>query len=282
MRNFPRLSTLIHKIREDDIFNGAAVLGFYLTLAMFPAVILTMALIPYLPIEHVDQAIMDLLSQALPANAADMFKGVVEEVTQKPRRGLLSFGLVASLWATSTGMYAVMQQLNTIYGVKEARGFVRGRLVAIGLSMLFVVLAILSFSLVVLGGVMQDWLGAHLGTGNALLTFFVWFRWVVIVSALVLGFALIYFLAPNFKQPFALVTPGSVAGALLLVMASLGFARYVQSFGDYSAMYGSVGAMIVLMLWLYMTGLAILIGAELNALVRKVEGPPALADQGEA
>ena len=282
MRNFPRLSTLIHKIRKDDIFNGAAVLGFYLTLAMFPAVILTMALIPYLPVEHVDQAIMDLLSQALPANAADMFKGVVEEVTQKPRRGLLSFGLVASLWATSTGMYAVMQQLNTIYGVKEARGFVRGRLVAIGLSMLFVVLAILSFSLVVLGGVMQDWLGAHLGTGNALLTFFVWFRWVVIVSALVLGFALIYFLAPNFKQPFALVTPGSVAGALLLVMASLGFARYVQSFGDYSAMYGSVGAMIVLMLWLYMTGLAILIGAELNALVRKVEGPAALADQGDA
>ena len=282
MRNFPRLSTLIHKIREDDIFNGAAVLGFYLTLAMFPAVILTMALIPYLPIEHVDQAIMDLLSQALPANAADMFKGVVEEVTQKPRRGLLSFGLVASLWATSTGMYAVMQQLNTIYGVKEARGFVRGRLVAIGLSLLFVVLAILSFSLVVLGGVMQDWLGAHLGTGNALLTFFVWFRWVVIVSALVLGFALIYFLAPNLKQPFALVTPGSVAGALLLVLASLGFARYVQSFGDYSAMYGSVGAMIVLMLWLYMTGLAILIGAELNALVRKVEAPAALADQGES
>lgn len=282
MRNFPRLSTLIHKIREDDVFNGAAVLGFYLTLAMFPAVILTMALIPYLPIEHVDQAIMDLLSQALPANAADMFKGVVEEVTQKPRRGLLSFGLVASLWATSTGMYAVMQQLNTIYGVKEARGFVRGRLVAIGLSLLFVVLAILSFSLVVLGGVMQDWLGAHLGTGNALLTFFVWFRWVVIVSALVLGFALIYFLAPNLKQPFALVTPGSVAGALLLVLASLGFARYVQSFGDYSAMYGSVGAMIVLMLWLYMTGLAILIGAELNALVRKVEGPAALADQGES
>jgi len=282
VRNFPRLSTLIHKIREDDIFNGAAVLGFYLTLAMFPAVILTMALIPYLPIEHVDQAIMDLLSQALPANAADMFKGVVEEVTQKPRRGLLSFGLVASLWATSTGMYAVMQQLNTIYGVKEARGFVRGRLVAIGLSLLFVVLAILSFSLVVLGGVMQDWLGAHLGTGNALLTFFVWFRWVVIVSALVLGFALIYFLAPNLKQPFALVTPGSVAGALLLVLASLGFARYVQSFGDYSAMYGSVGAMIVLMLWLYMTGLAILIGAELNALVRKVEAPAALADQGES
>lgn len=281
MRNFPRLSTLIHKIREDDIFNGAAVLGFYLTLAMFPAVILTMALIPYLPIEHVDQAIMDLLGQALPANAADMFKGVVQEVTQKPRRGLLSFGLVASLWATSTGMYAVMQQLNTIYGVKEARGFVRGRLVAIGLSMLFVVLVILSFSLVVLGGVMQDWLGAYIGKGTALLTAFVWFRWVVIVSALVLGFALIYFLAPNFKQPFALVTPGSVAGALLLVLASLGFARYVQSFGDYSAMYGSVGAMIVLMLWLYMTGLAILIGAELNALVRKVETRAALVDQAE-
>ena len=92
------------KLKDDNVFNGAAALGFYLTLAIFPAMILTMAIIPYLPIERVDQAIMDLLRQALPASAADVFTGVVEDVTRQRRGGLLSFGILATLWAASTGI----------------------------------------------------------------------------------------------------------------------------------------------------------------------------------
>jgi len=262
----PAVRTFLVKVRDHDILNGAAVLGFYLTLAIFPAVILTMAVLPYLPVADVDVAIMDLLGQALPPGAADMFRGVVSEVTQQPRGGLLSFGIAASVWATSTGMYAIMQQLNTIYGVKEGRGFLRGRWVAICLSLLFVGLVILAFSLVVLGGVLQDWIGARLGSSGWLHVLFSISRWVIIVSGLVLGFALIYYLAPHLKQRFRLLTKGNIAAALLLIFASLAFARYVQSFWNYSATYGSIGAVIVLMLWLYMAGLSMLIGAELNAL----------------
>lgn len=257
---------LLQKIREDDIGNGAAVLGFFLTLAIFPAMILTMALLPYLPISNVGQAIMDLLTQALPPQAADMFGDVVRDVTQQPRGGLLSFGLVATLWATSTGMYAIMQQLNKIYGVGEGRGFLRGRWVAIWLSLLFVGLVILAFSLIVLGGVLQDTIGAHFGAPDWLRNLFALMRWVIIASALVLGFALIYYLAPNVKQRFTVTTSGSLVGSMLLVISSLAFARYVENFGNYSATYGSIGAVIVLMLWLYMAGLSILLGAELNTL----------------
>ena len=135
-------SELYHEVNQDDIFNGAAVLGFYLTLAIFPAMILTMAVIPYLPIPNVDRAIMDLLHQALPSDAATVLTDVVQEVTQQQSGGLLSFGAAATLWASSTGMYAVMQQLNISHDVKEARGFVHARLVAIGLSLLFGVLVI--------------------------------------------------------------------------------------------------------------------------------------------
>jgi len=263
------LKALYQEAMDDDILNGAAVLGFYLMLAIFPAMIFVLAVIPYLPIANVEQAIMDLLRQALPASAADMFTGVVKEVTQEQRGGLLSFGLLAALWATSTGMYAIMQQLNITYGVSEGRGFLRARLVAIALSLLFVVLVLGGFSLIVLGGQLQDWLGTRFDLGSALLAFFTVFRWAIILAALLLAFSLIYYLAPNVKQRFRFLTAGSVAGVVVLLVASLAFAWYTQSIGNYAATYGSVGAVIVLMLWLFIAGLAILFGSEINVLIER-------------
>ncbi|WP_167784746.1 YihY/virulence factor BrkB family protein [Ramlibacter rhizophilus] len=261
------LRELYQEISRDNISNGAAVLGFYLTLAVFPAAILTMALIPYLPIPRVDDAIMDLLRQALPQQAAEMFTGVVEDVTQDRSGGLLSFGILGTIWATSTGMYAVMQQLNASYKVPEGRPFVKARLVAIGLSILFVVLVLLAFSMIVLGGVVQDWIGNRFGFSQALLTFFVVLRWVIIVLALFGAFVITYYYAPNTEQRLRYVLPGSVIGALVLIVASGGFAFYVQNFGNYNAVYGSIGAVIALMLWLYIAGLTILLGSEVNALL---------------
>ncbi|MDQ6680250.1 MAG: YihY/virulence factor BrkB family protein, partial [Pseudomonadota bacterium] len=224
---------------------------------------------PYLPIANVDQAIMDLLRQALPASAASMFAGVVHHVAREQRGGLLSFGLLAALWATSTGMYAIMQQLNITYDVGEGRGFLRARLVAIALSLLFVVLVLGGFSLIVLGGQIQNWLGSRFGFSGALLAFFIVFRWMIILAGLLLAFALIYYLAPNVEQKFKFITAGSLVGVAVLLVASLAFSWYTQSFGNYDATYGSVGAVIVLMLWLYLAGLAILFGSEINALIER-------------
>lgn len=271
---------LLRETREDDIFNGAAALGFYLTLAIFPAMIFVMAVIPYLPISNVDQAIMDFLRQALPASAADMFQGVVHQVARETHGGLLSFGLLAALWATSSGMYAVMQQINNAYDVIERRGFLKARLTAMGMSLLFAVLVLGAFSLIVLGGQIQGWLGTRFGFSPALLDFFIVFRWVIIVLGLALGFALIYFLAPNREQRFVFVTPGTVVGVLVLMGASLAFTLYVTHFGHYNATYGSIGAVIVLMLWLYLAGLAILIGAEINALVEAQAAAVPGGDEG--
>jgi membrane protein len=261
------LVELNQEISEDNVFNGAAALGYYLTLAIFPTMILLMTIIPYLPIDRVDEAIMDLLGQALPDEAFDMVAGVVSEVTSDRRGGLLSFSLLGTLWAVSTGMYAVMQQLNITYDVKEARSFIRARATALILSLLFGLLVVGAFSLIVLGGVIQDWIGTQFGFTGALLTFFAVFRWVVIVAALLLGFAMIYRYGPNVEQKFSFITPGSVFGVALLIVVSLGFAIYTRNFADYSATYGSIGAVIILMLWLYIAGLVILVGSEINALL---------------
>lgn len=261
------LRDLKKEIGEDNVFQGAAALAYYLTLAIFPGIILLMTIIPYLPIEKVDEAIMDLLGQALPEEAYGMVEDVVNDVTGEKRGGLLSFGVIGTLWAASSGMFAIMQQLNITYSVKEGRNFIRARGTAILLSIMFGLLILGAFSLIVMGGMAEDWLGTRFGFSDVLLTFFALFRWVIIILALLLAFAMIYRYAPNVEQKFSFITPGSALGVVLLIVASLIFAFYTSNFANYDATYGSIGAMIILMLWLYITGLVILLGSEINALL---------------
>jgi membrane protein len=265
MPAFDHVKRVYAKAQRDDIFNGAAALGFYLTLAIFPIMIFLMALVPYLPIADVGEAMMGFLRQVLPPSAMSMFADVLREVTRERRGGLLSFGIVAALWSASTGMYAVMQQLNDVYEVEEKRPFLRARATAVGLTILFGVLVLGAFSLVVLGGVMERYLGDHFGVSQGLLLFFRVFRWVVIVLALLLAISLVYYLGPNRHHPFKFLSRGSVLAAVLLIAASFGFSLYTSNFNNYSAVYGSIGAVIILMMWLYIVGLVILLGAEINA-----------------
>jgi membrane protein len=260
---------LYRKMNNDNIYNGAAALGFYLTLSIFPALILLTTIIPYLPIRGLNEALMGLLMEAIPAQSVGMVAGVVNEVTSQRRGGLLSLGLLGTLWAASSGMYAIMQQLDITYDVKEGRSFVRTRATAVALSLLFGLLVIGAFSLIVLGDVIQVRIGARLGFSSPLLASFAVFRWLVIVLALMLGFATIYYYGPDVEQDFRFITPGSVLGVLLLIAASLGFALYINNFSDYSATYGSIGAVIVLMLWLYIIGFVILLGSEINSLFER-------------
>jgi membrane protein len=260
------LATLWRELTEDNVWNGAAALGFYLTLAVFPAMIFVMALLPYLPVPHVDQAIMDLLRQTLPPRTAQMFAGVVEEVVSERRGGVLTFGIAAALWASSSGMYAIMQQMNIVYDIDEKRGFLATRATALALSLLFVILVVGAFTLVVLGGVIERWLNVQLGLGDALVYTFIAFRWVVIVLALLVAVAVVYTKGPSRRRRFVLLTRGTVFATVALIVASLGFRLYVTHFGNYGATYGSIGAVIVLMLWFYLAGLVMLVGAEIDAI----------------
>jgi membrane protein len=124
-----------------------------------------------------------------------------------------------------------------------------------------------AFSLVVLGGVIQHWIGSRFGFSGALLIFFAGFRWLIILLALLLAFALVYYFAPNVTRPFAIITPGTVTATILLIAASLALRLYASNYPDFDATYGSIGAVIVLMLWLYIAGFVILLGAEIDVAV---------------
>jgi membrane protein len=255
------------EIQDDNVSNGAAALAYYWMLAIFPAMIALLSLLSYLPIPNLQQAIMDLISQALPGQAAQMFTGTVQQVVSQRHGGLFSLGLVLTLWAASSGIYALMQQLNITYDVKEERSTLKGRGTALLLTFLVGSLMIGAFSLIVLGGQIQSWIATFVGQSHLALIGFAVLRWVIVALALTLAFAVTYYFAPNVEQKFKFVTPGSITGVILLVAASLGFRFYVDHFGKYNATYGSIGAVIVLMLWLNITGLVFLLGSELNALI---------------
>lgn len=274
------LLDLYQESLDDNLFHGAAALGFYLTLAIFPAMILLMSIIPYLPIDQVDEALMDLLGQALPDEASEMLQGIVSEVADNRRGGLLSFSLLGTLWAASTGMHAVMMQMNITYNVEEARSFIRARAVALLLSILFGILILGAFSLIVLGGVMEDWLMDRFDFGTAIMWFFSGFRWLMIVGALMLGLAMIYRYAPNIDRDFSFTSPGCIVGVILLILTSLGFSLYTSNFANYDATYGSLGAMIVLMMWLYSAGLVMMLGSEINAILERYGAKAKNGDTG--
>ena len=261
------LSDLYREINDDQIFNGAAALAFFLTLALFPALIFLLSLLPFLPVERIDQAIMDILREALPSDAAGMVSNVVAEITSDKKGGLLSFGLLGVLWAASSGTYAMMLQLNNTYDVSEGRSFLRGRLTALGLTLGLGSLVVFAFLLIVMGGQAQDWLAQRLDWDRGIFAFFAGLRWVIIVAAILLVHEVAFYVGPNVKHDLRYISPGSVFGTVMLILASLGFQFYVSQFGNYDATYGSIGAVIVLMLWLYIGGLVFLVGSEINVLL---------------
>jgi membrane protein len=245
------------EIREDHIGEGAAALAFYWMLALFPAAIFLLTLLAYLPIPHLERAVVHFARSALPDDAGSLLSSFVENVLTRRRGGLLSFGAVLTVWSTSSGIHALMHQLNVAWDVDERRPYWKRRGVALLIALCFALLVIGAFGLVVFGR------SLHL---RAL-------RWGIVCAALLVGIALIYHYGPNVPRRFRLVTPGSVLALTMLILASVGFQLFVSRVASFSVTYGSLGAAITLMLWLYLAGWAILLGAELDATLASYAHP---------
>lgn len=258
---------LWREIQDDNVLDGAAVLAYFFLLAVFPAVIFILSLLPSLSIPDLQQAILDLLHQILPQQSADLFEATIRYVASEGKGGLLTFGLLFTLWSASTGIYAIMEQLNIVYGVKDRRPFWKARGTAILLMVFFVLLAVASLSLVIFGGVVQSWLASIIGWSPPLLVFFATLRWIILAAGLLFALAVIYRFGPDVNCKFRFISPGNVVAAVLIALASVGFRVYVSRFGNYGATYGNLAAMIILMLWMDMAGIALLVGCEINAIL---------------
>lgn len=258
---------LKNEISEDNMTNGAAALAFFLMLAIFPALIFFLSVLPFLPIDNLQAAVLDFMKQAMPGEASELLTGTVMDIVNNKNGSLLAFGTLGTIWAASSGIVAIMQQLNIVYDVEEGRSFIKQRLTAVALMFGFGALMITAFALIVLGGQLEAWLGSQYALDESVLTLFAIARWIIIIAMILLSFAILYYWAPDVEQKFAFITPGAVFGTIVIALASLAFAFYVERFADYNATYGSIGAVIILMMWLYVTGNVLLLGAEVNSLI---------------
>lgn len=258
------------EIRADDVFGRSAQLAYYFFLALFPFLICVIASLSVFGVADRGRALLlDFLIRFLPLPAFQLVQTTVDEVIRASGPVKMSFGVIASLWSASLGMGAVMDTLNAAYRVTETRSLWKQYAVAIGLTLGLgtMLVASISAGLFVrrVAGVFPVSLPETIAVRLVL--------WPMVVAALLLGFALTFYFAPNVeKRQWHWITPGAVAGILLLIIISRGLKAYLYYFPTYDATYGSLGAVIVLLLFFYLSGVAVLSGAALNAAIADSSG----------
>lgn len=259
----------IREIREDNLTDSAAALTYYAVLAMFPALIVLVALIGVFgQYPQTSDAILRIVSKLGPKSAVDTFRQPITSVVRnKSGAGaLLSVGLVGALWSASGYVGAFMRASNAIYEVPEGRRFYRLRPLQLLVTLVMVLLAaVVGLSIVATGPLARD-IGHELHLGHTALTVWDLAKWPVLFLLVITMFSILYYAAPNVRHPgFRWLTPGGIVAVTLWLIASAGFAVYVANFGSYNKTYGALGGVIIFLVWMWLTNLALLIGAEVNA-----------------
>jgi membrane protein len=254
-----------YEFEKDEILDRSAALSYYFIFAFFPTLLFLAALLGLLPSEQLMDRLLEYLGHALPPDAASVVGKTLGEVLRGARGSLLSVGVLAALWAASNGMGSIMTALNAVYDVTDTRPWWKGRLIAVGLTVAFALFTLTALVLLVVGPRIAETLAAAIGLGPAFT--FVWnvLRWPVAVVMVLIGVELVYYLAPHIKRGWMWITPGSAFAVAAWLAASAGLQFYVTRFANYNATYGSIGGAILFLLWLYLTGLALLVGAEINS-----------------
>lgn len=255
------------EFKKDKATTLAAAQAYYYLLAIVPLLILLLAILPYLQIDP--QKAVDFIGTILPGAVATTFEETIISVVTTPSGGLLTFGILGTLWSASNALTAFINATNQAYGIEESRSFIKLKATAIILTLGMLVAVIVALVLPIFGGPIIDMLKSFFNLPEQTEIIFQVLRWVISISVMSIVLALMYKFAPDKQFPFKEVIVGAVIATVLWQVVSLGFSIYVSNFGSYSATYGSLGGLIVLMLWFFLTGLILVIGAEINAILHR-------------
>jgi membrane protein len=254
-----------NELGKDEVADRAAGLSYYFLFALFPALLFLTALLGYLPLAGVQERLLAYARDMLPADAATTLERTLAEILNVKRGGLLSIGVLAALWASSNGMASVMTTMNRVFDVTERRSWLRRRLVAVALTLAFSVFIIATLSLMVFGKVLGAGVAAWFGLGGLFTVLWNVISIPLVIGCALLGIELVYYLAPAGNQRWRWITPGAALALGAWLAMSFGLRVWVSKFANYSATYGSIGGVILLMLWLYLTSYVLLVGAEVDA-----------------
>jgi membrane protein len=255
---------------EDNVFGGAAELAYYFLLALFPMLIFLVSIVGF--VSGLQESIFESLASVVPGDAMALVRDTLRDVMVNRSGGLLSFGLLGTIWAASSGVSAVISTLNVAYDAKETRSFIKLKATAVGMTIALAILFIGGTGLIMFGDKFADWLSASLGLGPAFATAWHVLDYILGLGMLFFGIQLVYYFGPNVKQKWQWITPGAVFAVGAIILGSLAFSLYLRFAPSYSATYGSLGAVIILMLWLYLLGLVVLFGGEINSEIAHAAG----------
>lgn len=261
---------LLKRIKKSNVPDTAAQMSYYFLLSLFPLLIFAVTLLAYLPISQQDLFL--LIRDYAPGDTVETIQNTLNEVLENRNGGLLSFGVIATIWSASNGMNAVIKGLNHAYNVDETRPFYKVRVMSVLLTfgLIFVIAAALILQ--VFGKQIGLFASNYLGMSDQFLTLWNWLRWLISPLLIFGVFVGLYYLAPNLSIKCVTVLPGAIFAAVGWIVVSLGFSFYVNNFGNYSATYGSIGGIIVMMVWFYLSAMIILVGGEINALKNDLKG----------
>jgi membrane protein len=254
--------------KEDQITDAAAALAYYSFMAIPSALLLALGLFGLLAGPDAVNTLMDKFGDVAPADAVKLLRGSLNRLTQNESSSIaiIAVGGALALWSSTGAMTAVMRALNVAYDRRESRNFVRARVAALAMLAFVLVAFALALGLLVLGPHLAGWIGRSLGIESAFTIIWWAAQWPILITALLLAFAAVLYFGPDVKHPsWRFLTPGAVLAVVIWLAASGAFAVYTSMFGSYNKTWGSLAAVIVMLTWLWLSGLALLFGAEVNA-----------------
>jgi membrane protein len=256
------------EIDQDNVLDGAAALAYYFFFALFPMIMFLIAMLGIFGGQNLANMLVDQLTRMMPGTASSVVHETVRHALNNSGGGKLSLGVLLALWSATSGMVGMESALNNVFEVRETRSFIKARSIALGLTIANGIIVIIGMVLLLYGGTLADhFLGGHLALAWKII------QYPLAVAFLLLSYSTIYYFAPNIEHPhWEWVTPGSLVGVFLWLIASFALRVYLHFSNSYNATYGALGGVMILMLWFWITGLAVLIGGEFNSEIEKAAG----------
>jgi membrane protein len=262
---FDVLKRTVSEALADDIFDLAAQQAYYFFFALFPALLFVIGIASFFPLTTLINDVVAMLSRFAPQAVIQIITDTMASLSKQNSGGVLTFGFLVTIWSSSGAMVSIITTLNAAYDVTESRPWWRTRVTAIGLTIALAVFILASMFLVIAGPTLAEHLATRLHLGSAFKWTWWVLQWPIVFVLVVTAIAVVYYFAPDVEQDWVWITPGSVLAAVLWLGVSLALKVYYQLMPNANAAYGALGGIMVLMLWFYCSGLALLLGAEMNS-----------------
>jgi len=264
--SFELLKRTFKDFSNDDMTTYASALAYRAIFSLFPFLLFLISLLGLLDLQEFFAWLREQASLVLPPDALNLVNPVIDEMQEK-KGGFLSFGILVALWSASIGVRSLMNAMNKAYDVEEGRPTWKLVLLSVVYTIGLALILLATAALMSVGPQVIEWVADQVGLKDIVVTLWTWLRWPVVVILMMLVLAVIYYVTPDVEQEFRFITPGSVLAVIVWIAASIAFGLYVQNFGNYDATYGSIGAVIVLLLYFYISAAVLLFGAEMNAVI---------------